>query len=150
MSRDPFMFSKPELIQLFKERCRRELNLLVIITSVDRTKDEQLALFTQGRHSLDEVNAQRKHAGYPPITEQKNKIVTWTLDSKHIPDEVTGKCEAFDFAVIRDSKMIWDVKADTNESGTSDYLECGVVAESLGLRWGGRFRNPDNCHVETV
>ena len=82
--------------------------------------------------------------------EKKNKIVSWIWDSKHIPDEVTGKCEAFDFAVIRDSKMIWDVKADTNESGTSDYLECGVVAESLGLRWGGRFRNPDNCHIETI
>src|SRR3990172_4088289 len=105
MSRDLEMFVKPELIKAFKEGCIRAGHN-IIITSVDRHELEQMALYAQGRKLLDEVNTKRTIAGLLPISESQNKIVTWTLASKHIPVIVrlddrgnpVKKSRAFDFA----------------------------------------------------
>ncbi len=49
-----------------------------------RTEAEQLALFSQGRKTIDEVNRLRHDAGLAPITEEQNrKPVTWELTSMH-------------------------------------------------------------------
>ena len=146
--RDPEMFLKPELIPQFKEGCKK-IGHTVIVTSVDRTFQEQAALWFQGRHPLEEVNQLRKFAKLPQITEIQNRIVTWTMNSKHIPDE-TGKSRAFDFAIIRDSKICWSLKADVDTDGVSDYLECAVIGEGLGLKSGRSFRNPDYPHLELI
>ena len=123
MSRDPQEFRKPELIQLFKEGCHA-VGIGVIITCVGRIEEQQKALHAQGRKTTPEVNAMRKVVGWPPITDAENRKVTWTLKSKHILDE-NGKCDAFDFGVIKDGKMIWSIKADVDHDDIPDYLECG-------------------------
>lgn len=149
MSRDPEMFIKPELIQQFKEGCKKAGHSITI-TSVDRTMNEQIALFHQGRYPLAEVNEKRKMAGLVFIKEEQNKIVTWTMNSKHILDSVTGKSHAFDFAIVKDGRVCWSLKSDVDEDGVGDWDECGMVAEGLGLKWGGRFKNPDRPHCEII
>jgi hypothetical protein len=48
---------------------------------------------------------------------------------------------AKDFAVIQDGAFIW--------SRTPKYERMGAIAESLGLRWGGRWASlNDIYHVE--
>jgi hypothetical protein len=48
---------------------------------------------------------------------------------------------AKDFAVIKDGQFIW--------ARTPEYERMGVIAESLGLKWGGRWQSlNDIYHVE--
>jgi hypothetical protein len=42
----------------------------------------------------------------------------------------------------------WSPKADLNDNDTADYEEVGLLGESLGLQWGGRFRLRDYCHFQ--
>lgn len=162
MSRDPEMFVSPELISVFKERCK-QAGIIVMITRVDATEDEQMALYAQGRKPLNEVNLKRNIADMSPIKEKQNRIVTWTLNSKHLPAIVrlddkgnpVKKSRAFDFAVVKDGIPTWLTKVDVDLDGEEDYLECGIIGESLGLIWGGRFRDaegkprPDMPHLQT-
>lgn len=125
-----------------------------IITCTARTVKEQVALHAQGRDDLFTVNALRYAAGLPPISEEQNKHkVTWTLASKHIIDLDDGepgndKSRAFDIAITRDGKPLWNVKVDVNADNIPDYMQAGQIGESVGLRWGGRFRRPDMPHFE--
>ncbi len=48
---------------------------------------------------------------------------------------------AKDYMVIKDGNVVW--------SRTPEYETLGAIAESLGLRWGGRFKSlQDIYHVE--
>ena len=68
-------------------------------------------------------------------------IVTWAKESKHT------KREAFDIAVLTDGKLNWGNKA---------YERPGEIGESVGLKWGGRFKKrdgtprPDRPHFELI
>ncbi len=61
------------------------------------------------------------------------RIVTWTRHSLHVEGE------AFDIAMLKNGEVTWDAK---------DYEKAGVVGESVGLTWGGRFSHPDRPHFE--
>ena len=65
------------------------------------------------------------------------KIVTWTLKSKHIE----GK--AFDICLLKNGKLNWNVS-------DLDWQKAGLIGESVGLKWGGRFKNKDFPHFETT
>lgn len=146
----------PEMQQLymkFKDKMAAA-KISFLITCTARTVKEQQALYAQGRQTLKEVNALRKMAGLPSITEAENKNkVTWTLASRHIVDLDDGntgndKSRAFDIAIIKDGKATWDVKVNVNQNDQPDYLEAGSIGESVGLKWGGRFKSPDYPHFE--
>jgi len=113
-----------------------------IVTQTLRTAAEQEAYYVQGRRVLEAVNELRKRVGLLPITETENKhTVTQTMNSKHLE----GK--AFDIAMLKDGKVLW-----------SNYLydKAGPVGESVGLKWGGRFKDkkgdprPDRPHFEVA
>ena len=155
MSRDINKFRKPGLILLFQKRCMEELGLKVMITCVDRTLQEQSALWAQGREPLDYVNNLRKLAGMLPISIAENRHkVTWTMASRHLinleDDRVDNNLSnAFDFAIVYNGKAVWDIKADVNEDKIPDYTQCGMIAESIGLIWGGSWeKNKDFPHCE--
>lgn len=140
-------------VPLFIEGCKA-VGHTVIITSTNRDFKEQVALYAQGRQPLAETNRLRKLAKLPPITEEQNKKrVTWTLASRHIvnlddADTSNDKCTAFDFAIVKNGKAIWDVKADIDSDGVADYLECAKVAQSLGLESGAFWKKADYPHVQ--
>ncbi len=125
-----------------------------ILTCTARLVKEQIAYFAQGRQPLSEVNRLRKIVGLPPLTaDQNKKKITWTLNSKHLvdlEDESIGndKARAFDIAICKNGTPTWDVKADVNKNNKKDYMEAGVIGESVGLKWGGRFKSPDWVHFE--
>jgi peptidoglycan L-alanyl-D-glutamate endopeptidase CwlK len=125
-----------------------------VVTCTARTVKEQQALYAQGRDTLKNVNALRKMAGLPPITDKENKYkVTWTLNSKHLIDLDDGntdndKARAFDIVITDKGKANWDVKVNVNKNAIPDYEEAGKIAESIGLKWGGRWKTPDYPHFE--
>jgi peptidoglycan L-alanyl-D-glutamate endopeptidase CwlK len=138
---------------MFKEKMD-EAGISFIVTCTARSVKEQYALYAQGRQPLEEVNALRKMAGLWLISEKENKRkVTWTLRSKHLVDLDDGsadndKSQAFDIVITKDKKAQWDIKVDVNDNDIPDYLEAGRIGESIGLRWGGRFKSPDRPHFE--
>lgn len=149
------------------DSCRAKLGELIvlaekhgvefIVTFTSRTFSEQCVLYMQGRQPLDRVNKARADVGWASITEKANKRpVTWTLSSNHVVDEENPKSRAFDVAIVGDGKVTWDLKADFDKDGISDYLEVGHLGEAVGLKWGGRFKNskgkpiPDYAHFEDV
>lgn len=124
------------------------------LTSVARDYKTQVALYAQGRQRLEETNLYRHLAGLPPIGEKENsRKITWTLNSKHVirtddSDLSNDFSRAFDIVLYHGPEIHYDIKVDTNGSAGPDYDEAGRIGESVGLRWGGRFRNPDRPHFE--
>lgn len=145
----------PELQTMYAafEAAMRACGLPFIVTCTARTVREQIALYAQGRAPLEEVNRLRLYAGLPPIGIDGNRKVTWTLQSKHLVDLDDGhtgndKSRAFDIAILKDGRPVWDVKVDVNADHIPDYDQAGAIGESVGLRWGGRFKTPDRPHFE--
>jgi len=140
-------------VQPFIEGCKAR-GIDVIITCTGRDFKEQVALYAQGRQPLNEVNRLRKIVGWAGLTEAQNKKrVTWTLASRHIinlddNDRKNDKATAFDFAIVKNGKAVWDVKADIDTDGVADYLECAKVAQSLGLESGAFWKKADFPHVQ--
>jgi len=137
------------------ENAMKSAGIPFIVTCTARTFQEQVALYAQGRQALDETNFLRKKAGLSLITEKENqRQVTWTLSSKHIvnwedDNPENDRAMAFDFALLTPGgKAHWDLKANVNKNEVSDYQEAGLIGESVGLVWGGRFRKKDMCHFE--
>lgn len=56
---------------------------------------------------------------------------------------INGKpsSKAFDFALFDKTRYITD-------GSDERYTQAGIIAETLGLLWGGRWRKPDYDHVE--
>lgn len=125
-----------------------------VVTCTARTVTEQYALYAQGRETLKDVNTLRKMAVLPPITDKENKYkVTWTLTSKHLINLDDGntnnnKSRAFDIVITDKGKATWDLKVNINKNTIPDYEEAGKIAESIGLKWGGRWKTPDYPHFE--
>ena len=60
---------------------------------------------------------------------------------------------AFDVAILRKDAAgrpvpTWDLKADINHNEVPDYEELGLLGESAGLTWGGRFKFRDYGHFQ--
>lgn len=144
-----------DLVPIFIKKCK-EAGHEVVITCTARDFKEQVALYAQGRQPLDEVNLLRKKVGWPGLTASQNKKqVTWTLASRHIinledDNKKNDRATAFDFAIIKNGKAVWDVKADVDKDGVADYLECATVAKELGLEAGGFWKKPkpDYPHIQ--
>ena len=133
---------------VFKSKVKVQLGLDIILTCTAREYIEQLALYSQGREELDMVNHKRENAGLPPIDAAHNIKVTWTLDSKHIIGSGRAQAEAFDIAIVKNDKAVWDVKADINGDNMPDYRQVAEIGKGFGLRAGADFKNPDYPHFE--
>lgn len=144
-------------------RAVKSLGLRVIVTSVMRTYLEQAALYAQGRSPLFEVNYARKQAGLKPIEAHLNKVVTWTLNSKHvinIDDTLpeNDKSRAVDFGILdKYGKYQGSEKADTNDDNKADYIQLGELGKKIAtefdypILWGGDFKkSKDYPHYEWI
>jgi peptidoglycan L-alanyl-D-glutamate endopeptidase CwlK len=101
-----------------------EIGIPFMFTCTYRSQSDQDELWSHGRNG----DARPK--------------VTWTKKSKH-----TDRT-AFDIAILNNGQPVWDVKVNVNENDLPDYQEAGQVGESIGLVWGGRFKNADCPHFE--
>ena len=154
MSRDINNLTLSMQLKYFDFKSAMEIaGLKYMVTSVDRTILEQMALYVQGRLSVAEVNGFRSLAGLPMIKESGNMKVTWTLNSKHITnmfdeDLNNDKSSAFDIAILKDNQPVWDLKISVGGTDEPDYLEAAKIGESVGLRAGAFFKIPDYPHFE--
>lgn len=102
-----------------------------------RDVSTQMAYYARGRMpNAGDVQAMYKAAGlYALSPSDAHKIITWTLDSKHI------KGEAVDFVPYRGNVPWWNAPPEVWE-------RIGELGEAQGLRWGGRWKNKDCPHFE--
>lgn len=109
-----------------------------------RTKAEQRALYAQGRDILADVNALRKNVGWAAITQEENKVVTWTLNSNHI-EKPDGYGHAIDFAAYVNGSISWDERyyAPIADAIIEAGKAVGVILES-GAYWDKK----DWGHIE--
>lgn len=137
---------------LFSQKMK-ERGLKYILTSVDRTILEQMALYVQGRLIPSGVNMFRALAGLERIDGDDSKIVTYTLNSYHVTnmfDDILDNdfSRAFDIALLKYKRPHWDLKISVNANEIPDYQEAGIVAAEVGLEWGGNFKFKDLCHFQ--
>jgi len=73
--------------------------------------------------------------------------VSWTQNSKHLPQTPEGKSEAVDIvplAILNEHKADWDPK-------NIAWQRIGEIGKSLGLEWGGDWKeHPDPSHFQYV
>jgi peptidoglycan L-alanyl-D-glutamate endopeptidase CwlK len=115
----------PELRALYWKfsAAMAQAGLTFMVTSTYRDQAEQDALYAQGRT-------------------KPGKVVTWVKRSKH------QERKAFDIALLKDGKPVWDTKVSVNGNDIPDYLEAARIGESIGLRAGGLWKKPDYPHFE--
>ena len=68
---------------------------------------------------------------------------SWTTHSKHLDGDAIDIAPFETYALHGGDKIRWDA-SDTV------WRKIGVLGESLGLRWGGRWTIPDLGHFELV
>lgn len=116
-----------------------EAGILFYTLETLRSKEIQEAYYAQGREPLGDVNLKRRKAGLWDIGEAENKRkITWTLKSNHL----TGR--ALDVAPrTKDYKIMWGAPFE-------EWEKIGVIGESHGFSWGGRWKEADLPHFEMV
>ena len=102
----------------FVSICKSE-GIDVMITSTLRDGESQNALFAQGRTTI---------GNNPRLAKPLGDTVT---DAK-AGESLHNYGLAFDFVPIVNGKAMW------NDDRT--FTKCGVIAESIGLEWSGRFK----------
>lgn len=71
----------------------------------------------------------------------RSKASAWQSPHNCIDAKGNPSSKAFDFALSSGSDYISD-------GSDIRYLKAGLVAEDLGLEWGGRWPKPDFDHVQ--
>jgi peptidoglycan L-alanyl-D-glutamate endopeptidase CwlK len=123
-----------DLLPEVQPKARSFLSLITIpyvITSTLRTKDEQIALYCQGRAPLGIVNLIRKRFGLPAIGVESNNVPVTNCDgldtlSKHqggramdvVPADVNGRA-------------IWPPNTDPR------WKMIALAGKAAGFEWGG-------------
>lgn len=131
-----------EKTDIFMKECERAGTPVMLVETL-RTPLTHMAYWAQGRDSLAGVNAKRTNAGLWEITVEENAHeITWVIESVHLYG-----C-GIDIALLVNGKPSWNVKTDINEDGIKDYEGIGLIGESLGFEWGGRFRSADPVHFQ--
>jgi peptidoglycan L-alanyl-D-glutamate endopeptidase CwlK len=107
-------------------RCKAK-GIDILITQAYRSKEEQDALYAQGRT-------------------KPGKIVTYAKGG----DSYHNYGLAIDFCLLVDGKKAsWDMNADLNHDKISDWMEVVAEAKKLGFAWGGDWKTfKDYSHFE--
>lgn len=72
--------------------------------------------------------------------------VSWTTNSKHLP-QPSGGAEAIDLAPYEVYQLAGPDKLQWSANDPV-WLKMGLIGESLGLVWGGRWKVRDLGHFE--
>lgn len=111
----------------------------IAISETFRDVSTQMAYYSRGRMpNVNDVQEMYRAAGLWKITaEDARKPITWTMNSKHL----TG--DAIDLVPMRGSVTWWAAPKEVWE-------RMGEIGESVGMAWGGRWKNADTPHFEMV
>lgn len=107
---------------------------------------EFLARLTEARIHVIVVDTIRT------IEEQRENIkkgVSWTLNSKHLPQPPEMKSQAIDVCPYEQYNLHGPDKLQWNNDDPV-WKAIGFVGEALGMNWGGRWKQKDMGHFEYV
>jgi peptidoglycan L-alanyl-D-glutamate endopeptidase CwlK len=115
----------PELQEKFKlfKKMMDDAGIPFMVTCTYRSPQEQLELYAQGRT-------------------KPGPKVTWVKHSKH------NDRKAFDIAITRDGKPVWDLKVDVSGDQRPDYEQAAYIGQDCGLIAGAFWHTPDYPHFE--
>ncbi|MCI0443039.1 M15 family metallopeptidase [bacterium] len=84
-----------------------------------------------------------------PEEQEQNIIrgVSWTKNSKHLPQLPENKSMAIDLAPFQQYYLHGVKKLQWDATDPAWHI-MGSIGEGLGLRWGGRWRKHDLGHFE--
>ena len=113
----------PEMRALTVEFLARlvELGLLIMLVDTLRTPEEQEQNILKG--------------------------VSWTKNSRHLPQEPSGKSDAIDLCPYSEFSLHGPDKLQWNGEDPV-WEKIGEIGESLGLEWGGRWKQRDLGHFK--
>lgn len=122
MSRSLDDLKKPvaEKARAFFAACAAR-NVAVLCTCTLRTREEQAALWAQGRTT-------------------PGRIVTWAKPGTSLHE--FGR--AFDVVPLRGGVPVWG----TSGADGALWQLVGEIGEGVGLTWGGRWAKPDRPHFQ--
>ena len=131
----------PETFPVFKsflDHAVKDGHRIMVVQTL-RTREEQEALYGQGRQSTVLVNRLRKIAGLPPIRQEDNKVVT---NAKPGSSWHEYGC-AIDVCYLDGrARAVWDGPACKWET-------LGALGMGYMLIWGGTFKGfKDRPHFE--
>jgi len=114
-----------------------------VLTSACRTTDEQVALFAQGRESLESVNEKRSKAFLKPLAAEDNSYVI-------------TKCDGINNKSNHQSGLAIDVvPLDSRNNpywppnSSFSWVTIAVTMKKYGFNWGGDWKQfPDYPHYE--
>ena len=101
---------------------------------------ELLAKFTEAGIPVAIVDTLRTPAEHAA---NLAKGVSWTTRSKHLDGDAIDVCPYAVWDAHGPDKLNWD-------AGDPIWTRLGEIGESLGLRWGGRWKVKDMGHFEYV
>ena len=84
---------------------------------------------------VDTLRTQAEHAT------NLAKGVSWTTHSKHLDGDAIDVCPYEVYQATGPDKLAWDATHPI-------WLKIGTIGETLGLRWGGRWKQQDLGHFE--
>lgn len=109
----------------------------IIVTEGKRTLLTQVAYYCRGRMKVPDVKAVFEAVGLWKLSDKEAETPnTWTLKSKHLDGL------AVDLYPSLDGKNIWYSAPD------AVWDRIGLIGESFGLEWGGRWKEKDRPHFQ--
>lgn len=103
-----------------------------------RTLDVQMAYYAQGRKPLISVNILRNKVGLYLLSEEENKkIITWTMNSKHLDGL------AIDVVPTRNGRLWWNAPDEK-------WKEIAEISKECGLNAGYYWKQHDSPHHEEI
>ena len=120
---------KPVVFEFIARCAEAGIPLQIIFTG--RTQEEQNALYAQGRTT-------------------PGKVVTWTLDSKHVMKDPDSKSLAIDVCPFDQFQLHGPDKLAWNDSDPV-WDKMGIIGERVGMKWGvvdGNGNRKDKGHFE--
>ncbi len=99
---------------------------------------ELLARFTEARIPVVIVNTRRTSLEQADAVARK---VSWVQHSKHQDGLAIDVCPIETYVAHGANKLLWDAHDPI-------WQQMGVLGETVGLRWGGRWKVPDLGHFE--
>lgn len=110
------------------------------VTYTLRTREEQVALYAQGRKPLEVVNSYRKIAGMPLISITENAYTVTQCDGYKKSEGGTGRSPhqlgtALDVVPRGPNGPIWPDGKDPR------WLQIAEVMKANGFEWGGDWKD---------
>lgn len=115
------------LLEKFLLECKKE-GIDILVTCTYRSPEEQDALYAQGRTKPGNKVTQLQGGQ----SKHNNRI-------GHTPASL-----AFDVVPLRHGRAVWGTEGEDGEL----WQRLGLVGESVGLTWGGRWKMRDMPHFQ--